>query len=157
MKTVLRTEQDRNRLREIVEGLTLDPPQEVEIREFKANRSVAQHRLLWVWNTVMGAELGESKEEIHERNKERFLVPIYERDDLEFAEMIEAVREVYRAGMKDRAQMLFKRIVKLTSTTTANVKQMTEYLDEIEKDARNLNIQLPHPEDLYREAFGGNA
>ncbi|MDT8419373.1 MAG: hypothetical protein RQ754_02990 [Desulfuromonadales bacterium] len=154
MKTVLRTEQDRNRLREIVGGLSLDSPKEVEIKEHKANRSVSQHRLMWVWNTVLGAELGESKEEIHERNKERFLVPIYERDDPEFAEMIEAVREVYRAGMQEKAQMLFRRIVKLTSTTTANVKQMTEYLDEIEKDAMNLNIYLPHPEDLYREAFG---
>lgn len=154
MKTVIRTESDRNRAVEIVSRLNLDKPQEVEIREWKKNRSASQHRLYWQWNTVVAAELGESKEEVHERNKERFFVPIMRRDNPDFAAMIGSVNAVHAQGMKAEAMALKKEIVRLTSTTQMNVHQFTEYLNDIELDARNLGIILPHPEDLYNDALG---
>jgi len=153
MKTVLRTEQDRNRLREIVERMPLDPPREVEIRIAKDARSIQQHRLYWVWNTHIAGETGHSKDEIHEMNKERFLVRIYERDDSGFAAMIEAVREVYRRGMKVQGQALKKEILRLTSTATANKEQFTEFLSDMERYYMDQGIYLPRPEDVYREAM----
>jgi hypothetical protein len=108
---------------------------------------------MWLWNTIIGAELGESKEDVHERNKRRFLVPIYERDDPEYAAMIEAVREVHRHGMKAQAETMAKKITVLTSTTKATVDQLTEFLNEIERDAASLGIMLPRPDDVYREAM----
>ncbi len=154
MKTVIRTESDRNRAVEIVSRLNLDKPQEVEIREWKKNRSVAQNSLLWKWLTVIAAELGESKDEVHERYKEKLLVPILRRDDPDFAAMIGSVNAVHASGMKAEAMALKKEIVRLTSTTQMNVRQFTEYLNDIELDARNLGIILPHQEDLYNDAMG---
>lgn len=154
MKTVIRTESDRNRAVEIVSRLNLDKPQEVEIREWKKNRSVAQNSLLWKWLTVIAAELGESKDEVHERYKEKLLVTILRRDDPDFAAMIGSVNAVHASGMKSEAMALKKEIVRLTSTTQMNVHQFTEYLNDIELDARNLGIILPHPEDLYNDAMG---
>ena len=154
MKTVIRTAEDRNRAVEIVSRLNLDKPQEVEIREWKKNRSAAQNSLLWKWLTVIAAELGESKDEVHERYKEKLLVPILRRDDPDFAAMIGSVNAVHARGMKAEAGALKKEIIRLTSTTDMNVHQFTEYLNDIEIDARNLGIILPHPEDLYNDALG---
>jgi hypothetical protein len=154
MKTVIRTESDRNRAVEIVSRLNLDKPQEVEIREWKKNRSAAQNSLLWKWLTVIAAELGESKDEVHKRYKEKLLVQILRRDDPDFAAMIGSVNAVHAQGMKAEAVALKREIVRLTSTTQMNVQQFTEYLNDIELDARNIGIILPHPEDLYNDALG---
>lgn len=122
-------------------------PYEVTIKEYKRNRSLEQSALYWQWLTIIGNHLGESKEDIHERYKDVFLVNIYERDNPDYAEMIQSLREVWRAGMKDEAVSLRKRIVALTSTTTATTRQLSEYMDNIERDAATLSIRLPHPED----------
>ena len=152
---ILRSPEIANRAGEILSTLVRgDELHEVLIRPHKKERSVAQNSILWLWNTILGAELGESKEEIHERNKERFLVPIYERDDLDYAAMIEAVRNVYRQGLQQDALFLRKRIVALTSTTKATTAQMAEFLTEIERDAHRLGIILPRPEDLYQISMG---
>lgn len=126
---------------------------EVVIREHKRDRSAAQNSLLWKWYTAIAEELGEQKEEIHERYKAKFLVNIYRRDDPDYAEMFPLLRAVWDQGLKDQAARLRKKIVALTSTTKANVKQMAEFLTCIERDAIALNIRLPHPED-YHEAMG---
>lgn len=152
---VIRSPEIANRACEILRRLpSSEHVFEVVIRPHKKDRSVAQNALLWSWNTIIAAELGETKEAVHERNKERFLVPIYERDNLEYAEMIEAVRRVYRSGAKHDALALKSHIVRMTSTTTATVAQFTEFLTEIERDAASLGIVLPRPEDLYYEALG---
>lgn len=138
----------------IIQGLPMDEVHEVVIRPWKQDRSEAQNRLLWVFLTTIGNELGETKDAMHERYKERFLVPIFERDDAEYAAMIEAVRQVHRAGMKAEAKAMKKQIISLTSTTRANVAQMAEYLNDIERDAESMAIRLQHPEDIYHEAMG---
>jgi len=153
MKIILRTEADRKRSFEVLRNLPLEPVMELRVVAHKKNRSASQHRLMWLWNTIIGAELGESKEEVHERNKRRFLVPIYERDDPDYAGMIEAVREVHRHGMKAQAETMAKQVTVLTSTTKATVDQMTEFLNEIERVAASLGIMLPRPDDVYREAM----
>lgn len=128
---------------------------DVIIQKHTDNRSAAQQGLQWLWYTFIAGETGETKEEVHERYKERFLVPIYERDDTQYAEMIESVRSVHRGGMKKEAAAMKNEIVKLTSTTKANVQQMGEYLTEIERDNMGNGIYLPRPEDRYRDAMGG--
>ena len=154
MKTVIRTDADRNRAVEIVNRVPIDPPQEIEIREWKKNRLAAQNSLLWKWLTVIASELGESKEDVHARYKEKLLVPILRRDDPDFAAMIGSVNAVHASGMKAEALALKREIVRLTSTTQMNVHQFTEYLNDIELDSRNFGIILPHPEDLYNDALG---
>ena len=134
--------------------MPVEPLHECIVRPHKKDRSVAQNALLWMWYTIIAGELGETKEEIHNIYKGKILVHIYERDDVEYAAMVEAVREVHRKGMKVEAKRLADAIVDLTSTTRANVDQFTEYLNDIEKDAISKGIALPHPEDRYYDAMG---
>lgn len=144
-KVIIASESHRNRAVAMVQSAPLGF--EVTVKERKKDRSTDQNALYWKWLTIIGMELGESKEEIHERMKSDYLVHIYERDDPEYSAMIHAIREVWRSGMKVEAAGLRKQIVKLTSTTTATVKQMTEYMTEVERFAASMAIRLPSPED----------
>lgn len=147
-KIILVSVEHKNRAVAIINSLPLAPVMEITIREHKKDRSADQNALYWQWLTIIGNELGESKEDCHERYKDGYLVQIYERDNPEYAEMVQALRTVWSQGMKQEAVYLRKKIVALTSTTTATVAQMGEYLSEIEKHAASLGIRLPFPEDL---------
>lgn len=137
-----------------IAALSLEPLQEVIIRDAKKDRTAAQNSLYWMWLTIIASELGNTKDDQHTYYKKQILVHIYERDDASYAEMLEAVRRVHRQGNKKDAQHLADMIVELTSTTRADVGQFTEYLNDIEKDAFGKGITLPHPEDRYYEAMG---
>ena len=151
MKTriIIKTESDRRRAEAIISALPLEPVHDLVITEHKKDISSDQRRLYFLWLTVIAEETGSTKDALHEEYKSKYLVPIYERDDPEFAAMLESLRVVYREGLRDEALGLREKIVKLTSITTANVKQMTEYLHDIEMAANDLNIRLPFPDDLY--------
>lgn len=149
-KVVLVSEAHKTRIMLMIEGLPLEPLHEIIIREHKKDRSAEQNAIYWKWLTVIANELGETKEALHEHYKDRFLVQIYERDNEEYAEMIQSLRDVWKSGMKKEAVDLRKKIVALTSTTTATVKQMTEYLHCIEMRSAELAIRLPFPEDYQR-------
>ncbi len=142
-KVICHTEQHRNRAIEIIRNMPLEPVHEVIIREYKKDRSADQNALYWKWLTIIGAELGEPKEAMHERYKAAFLVNIYTRDNTEYASMIQSLRNVYKSGLQAEAMALHKKVVELTSTTSATVAQMSEYLDSIKRAATELNITLP--------------
>jgi hypothetical protein len=148
-KLIINSEGVRNRCLEIVKSIPYSTSvvHEVIIREHKKDRSAEQNALYWQWLTIIGNELGESKEEAHERYKSEYLVHIFERDDTEYSAMIQALREVWKSGLKAEAAELRKKIVHLTSTTTANIKQMSEYMTAIEHHAASLAIRLPFPEE----------
>ncbi len=131
-----------------------EPTLEVIVRDHKKDRSLAQNSLMWMWITVVSNELGWTKNDVHEHFKKCHLVKIYERDNDGYSAMINAVRRVYSGGAKGDATAMFEHIVKLTSTTSATVKQFTEYLNDIEKDMTGKGIILPHPEDLYNNSMG---
>ena len=155
-KFILRNPDVKKTASDLILGIPIEPLHEVIIREYRKDRTLAQNSLYWMWITLLAGELGETKEDMHDHYKGKILVHIYERDDTEYAAMIEAVRKVHKAGMKDEAKCLADMIVDLTSTTRANVEQFTEYLNDIEKDAIGKGIVLPHPEDRYYDAMGIN-
>lgn len=140
-------EVQRSHAIELLRAIPLDIVHTVEIRQYKKDRSASQNSMYWQWLTIIGNELGESKETLHERYKDDFLVQIYERDNPEYAEMIQSLRGVWKAEMKNEAVALRKQIVALTSTTTATTVQMSEYMTSIERKVAELGIMLPHPED----------
>lgn len=149
---------DDLRAQRAIEAIRLLPSEdkthEVLIRPYKQDRSALQNSLLWFWYGVIGAELGWEKDDTHDFFKKKFLVRIYERDDVDYAGMVDAVRKIWNAGMRADANTLTRQIIKLTSTTTANVDQFTEYLTLIERHAARLGIVLPRPEDRYLVAMG---
>ena len=151
-KLIINSAEVKTRALYLIGNLDIEKPREVIIREHKADRSAAQNSTYWLFLTHIGDELGETKGDLHERYKGKFLVPIYERDDPEYAEMIAALRTLYRED-KTMAELLHKKIVKLTSTTKASVKQFCEYLTDIERDANGMNIFLPRNDD-YMLALG---
>ena len=138
-----------------ISNLPLDPVCSVKIYEDKETRRTVQNALYWRWLTVIAGELGGTKEDWHETFKGKFLVHIYERDDSDYAAMIESVRAVHRAGMKVEAEHLRKEIVRLTSTTTASVQQFAEYLKEIENFC-NGKVYLPRRDDDYYRTIASN-
>lgn len=91
-----------------------------------------------------------SKEEMAEECKRRFLVPIFERDDVEFGEMVESIRKIHlQEGLKNEAEAMERQVIRLVSTTAANVAQMAEYLSEIGMLASGLGIRLPALEEYH--------
>jgi hypothetical protein len=124
-------------------------------------RRVAQNRLMWMWytdleNTGQVEIAGVTKDEWHEFMKKEFLVAIYERDNQDFAEMMESLRAVYRSGLTDETDNLFKHIVRETSTTKATVKQFSEYLNAIERWCHVRGVVLTTDPEIYSRAFGKN-
>ena len=154
-KTLLiERESDKKRLKIIIDALPLTPVYQVEIRPFRVQRSVKQNKLYWLWITIIGNELGYTKEEMHRLCVERFLVPVFIRDKESYAAMVESVKGLRKIGYGHDADIIKTEIINLTSTTDCNTAQFAEYLTDIERDAAGLNIILPHPDDLYWEAMG---
>lgn len=137
------SEETRARAIEIIRNLPLEPVHEVNIKVHKKDLSAEQRALYWVWLTTIGNELGESKDCLHLRYKDAFLVSIYERDKPEYAEMMQSLRDVWRKGAKGEAISLRGKIVALTSIMDADTKQMAEYMTEIERHAAGMAIRLP--------------
>lgn len=132
-------------LREHLEHL----PFEVTVATEARSRSVNQNRLMWLWNSEIASHMGFTKDEVHYNLKRKFAVPIFVRDDPEYAAMVLAVKAVRKEGMTGRAEALAKVIARLTSTTDFTVEQMREYLTDIEHYAAEIGASLTFPADLY--------
>lgn len=127
------------------------PVLEVFIKKYQPDITAKQRAYYWTILTTLCDEMGILKNEAHELYKERFLVKIFERDDPGYAEMISAIRKVHTQGFKQDAKAMYKQIVRLTSITSATVKQMREYITDIFRDGTSQGIALPHPDDLGRK------
>lgn len=144
-----------SRVTAFLEAQPLEPLLEVVVKNHQQDRSLAQNTLLWRWQTFIANEWGWTKDDVHEHFKKNFLARIYERDEPGYAAMIQAVRKVYHQGFKEDAKAMHKQIVRMTSTTSATVRQFTEYLKDIERDMIGKGISLPHKEDSeYDRAMG---
>jgi hypothetical protein len=141
-KIIVTADQHKARACMIINSLPLDEPHQVTIAPHKRNRSADQNAYMWLVETIMGAELGLTKEGMHEVHKEQFLVAIFVRDDPEYAAMHCAVEET----PEPHRTVLKREVVKLTSTTKANVQQMREFIDSILQQAGELGIRLPAQE-----------
>lgn len=147
---------DRTVLKHLMAFLEAQPEEpllEVVVKKHQEDRTIKQNSLMWLWITVIGHELGWTKTDVHFDLRKRLLVPIYERDDEGYAAMINSIRKLYTKGFKQEATTMHNQIVKMTSTTSAKVKQFAEYLTDIERDMAGKGIILPHPEDRYYESL----
>ena len=115
----------------VIRGLKEKLTHEVVIRPHKETLSSRQRRFYWEWITNIAGEIGYTKEELHHEYKGRFLVPIFYRDP-DYAELVDCL------GSGNSGPMM--QIVKLTSITRANTKQMWEYMTDIEHNATDLGI-----------------
>lgn len=101
----------------------------IEITEDKDSRSVKQNKLYWEWVSVIGNELGYTKDETHAILRDKFL------------------------GYTETTTK-FSVIKELRSTTKLKVKEFKDYLEQIDMFVSEYGIMLPRPEDLYYESMG---
>jgi hypothetical protein len=101
----------------------------IEIKDDKDSRSIKQNRLYWEWVSVIGGELGYTKDETHAILRDKFL------------------------GYTETTTKLSV-IKELRSTTKLKVKEFKDYLEQIDILMSEYGIILPRPEDLYYESMG---
>jgi hypothetical protein len=103
---------------------------------------------MWLWHTKVAEHGGFTKDEVHKIFKFRHVLPILIRD----AEN-DALAKIYEACLTD-AQMM-EEFVDHISTTLLSTKQMSEALTEYDMwVADNMELVLPHPDDVYRDTIG---
>jgi hypothetical protein len=101
----------------------------IEIKDDKDSRSIKQNRLYWEWVSVIGGELGYTKDETHAILRDKFL------------------------GYTETTTKLSV-IKELRSTTKLKVKEFKDYLEQIDILMSEYGIILSRPEDLYYESMG---
>ena len=134
MKRVIeRTKPKQHILESMIQAHFKDYPDSdkaiIEIKDDKESRSVKQNRLYWEWVSVIGGELGYTKDETHAILRDKFL------------------------GYTETTTKLSV-IKELRSTTKLKVKEFKDYLEQIDIFVSEYGIMLPRPEDLYYESMG---
>lgn len=122
-RIIMRGEQQREFALSRIKAIKVDPdaPMEIMIKPYKKNRSHDQNDLYWSWLTIIGDDLGYTKDEMHEEMMRKHLAP---------------VSISTPAG-----------IVEVFSTKKLKVGEMSDYLNKIDITAGQMGIGLPHPSD----------
>jgi len=103
--------------------------QHFSIDRDELSRSQKQNSLYWEWVSVIGGQLGYTKDETHTILRDKFL------------------------GYNEVTTKLSV-IKELRSTTKLKVGEFKDYLEQIDIFVSEWGIVLPHPEDLYYESMG---
>ena len=120
---------------------------EVTIQPESRKRSLAQNRLYWSWVTQWANHTGDSEARAHHIFKYKFLVTIFYRDDEQYAAMCDSVKVLKRID-RGHYDKIAAHVIRQTSTTDASVKQMTEYLDRVERYCYANDFKLTIPNEL---------
>lgn len=98
----------------------------VTVEKEKNNRSLAQNRMYWQWNGIMGNEIGCTADDWHQEMMRMFLPSKF---------------YTISGKTEERAK----------STKKLTVKEFTEYLEHIDRHCASFHgAVLPHPEDTQR-------
>lgn len=143
---IISSQKQKERALLAVSSLPEDGMQCVQIKPVCEDYTSRQRALYWKWCGEISSATGETKEDVHHRLKDKHLRPIYERDDPEgYGAMIQSVRDVWKAGHKAEASAIMRQVVALTSITDTTKKQMSEYMDQIDKECLENGIFLTQP------------
>ena len=118
-KIYIREERQRNHALDTIKALDIATVYEVTIKPYKRNRSLEQNSLMWKWYSIIADDLGYTTEEIHEEFMRKLLIPI--------------------------TMQTPSGLVEVYSTKKLKVKEMTAYLEGIERTATEMGIALPRP------------
>jgi len=104
----------------------------LEIKEDSLTRTQRQNKLFWLWMTLIGDEVGHTKDEMSEILQQAIL------GESSFPSKLDG------ADVKKQ-----KRAKNLT------ILEMTRFLEQVDIFAADtLGMQLPRPEDLYWKSMG---
>ena len=93
-------------------------------------RSGAQNKLLWMWNKIIGDEIGHNKDDMHDKLVRKLL------GEVEYTD--------FDGNITTRA----------IETKTLKVAEMKDYLEEVDRFVGEYGIVLPRPEDLWWKSMG---
>ena len=146
---ILRYEQQLIRFSEVCKlALKEDQVHEIILRPYKKNRSAEQNKYYWKILSIIAEYTGSTKENLHDIFKEKFLIDIYKRTKDDYVEMMGILKKMRQNNWKRASDILKIKIVEMTSTSDANIKEMAEYLTSIIRySEEELNCMLPRPED----------
>jgi len=117
------------------------------VKTAKQRREIAQNNLNWVW---CGDEAKQRQEytpqEIHERNKLEYGIPIMCRDP-DFA----MLWQPFRYYIIEQKLRILKH---MPITSIMSIEQMTEYLSTMKIDKESKGIFLNDKDDLFNKAMG---
>ena len=145
---------------EAVRNITREPLMVVTIAEYSDDRSAAQNRLMWAWmtdcsRTSVNEHAGNTKDYWHKFFKEHALLNIYIRDDVDgISETMAALYEVKQQCGVEVYNNMKKFVIENISTTSANVKQFSEYLSDIQRWCSGVGIALRTDSADFRRAMG---
>lgn len=94
------------------------------IEKWKDSRSIQQNSLMWKWLSIMGNDMGYTKEEVYAHMINKF-APIYTMRNIE-------------TGKPEQKRM---------TTSMMDVRQMHEFMNQIDRFAAEFDIRLPQPDD----------
>lgn len=104
------------------------------------DRSLDQNALQFVWALEAAQQLGQSLNEIRNEWKLRHGVPILRSED-------EAFRSAYDEAIKPHPYAMKLRLMEYFPVTRLmSVKQMTQYLDTIQRECLQAGLRLTDPE-----------
>ena len=123
MRFIIKNNQVLENCIKAIRDIKLEDNIAVEIKPYVAKRSIDANALYWTWIDVIAEYTGYTKDEMHDVMRARYLPLNFRVVD----------------GIK---------LNELTSTTTLNTKQFSDYMREIEAFAVENDIRLPYPEEL---------
>jgi len=106
------------RIGDYLRVLKIDKPVSVVISERKETRRSQQNRLMWKWFTIIGDEIGYTRQEVH---------------DLLIYDVLGMITKTIHG----------KEIETLASTHDLPVGDFADFLTRVKRFADNLNIRLP--------------
>ena len=93
-------------------------------------RSGAQNKLLWMWNKIIGDEIGHNKDDMHDKLVRKLL------------------------GTVDSTDLDGNITSRAIETKKLKVAEMKDYLEEVDRFVAEFGIILPRPEDLWWKSMG---
>lgn len=118
------------------------------------DRSVRQNALLWLWHTfVANSGMGsyDTKLAVHLAAKKRWAIPIFRRDDENFAGLYSIWKQLYGSDIERMDWFADIQV----STTAFTTHQMAEYLTDYQRFYLEHGVMLPDPEDKKLLDFQG--
>lgn len=139
---------DSNYAQAINEG----KPLRVVIDQKQSKRSEAQNKLYWLWVTQWAKHTGSDKDSEHIFFRRKFLARIFQRDDVgmyrETISVMNNLEQVLGLSEKQLYDKIANEMADKMSTTEANTKQFTEYLNDIHAFCNKHGCYLQTPDDL---------
>ncbi len=113
-------------------------------------RSTAQNSLMWMWLSEIADARNDTKEDMYQAVKKPYMVPILIRDDPGMAATFAAIHGV---GGAEGRRLELSVIHNLVSSRQLSIKQFAEFLNDMERDARQRGIDLTVPTGPYLDAL----